>query len=242
MAELSEHQMQALDAYEALMIERPGLFAGRVARPIVRDRDLLAAYAAEHNVVLGVAADTPYVLLVVDLVESRLPDGGVLRHSYLRVVLRAQLEGGVNVVVLATIENSSLGPTGSIVLVDQERHALGTCETELPRGFGERGLSGEGNALRELQDETGYVGDHAYLLGTTTTDSGLTDAKVSFYHVPVVRRTTPRPESGEAIRRVHLAPREQLWKAIQSGDIRDGFTLQALGLYETRSRPSTGVA
>jgi ADP-ribose pyrophosphatase len=235
MAELTEHQRQALDAYQALIIERPGLFADRTARPIVRDPKVLAAYAAEHNVVLGVAADTPYVLFIVDLVESGLPDGGMRRHPYLRVVSRGQLDGGVNVVVLATIENSSLGTLGSIVLVDQERHALGTCETELPRGFGERGLSGEANALRELEAETGYVGAHAYLLGTTTTDSGLTDAMVSFYHVPVVRSAMRRPETEEAIRSVHLATREQVWKGILSGSIRDSFTLQALALYEKQS-------
>lgn len=228
--------MQALDAYEALMQEHPHLFVGRTARPIITEREQLAGYAAKNNVVLGVAADTDYVLFLVDLVESQQPHGGVWRHPYLRVVSRAQLRGGENVVVLATIEDSSLGPQGSIVLVDQERHALGTCETELPRGFGEHGMSGEANALRELEDETGFVGDGAHLLGSTTADSGITDATISFYHVPVVRRTVQRPETSEAIRKVHLATRQQLWERIQSGDIRDGFTLQALALFEMRLR------
>jgi ADP-ribose pyrophosphatase len=236
MAGLTEEQTRALDAYETLMSEQPGLFVGRTARPIVQDREVLEAYAAENDVILGVAADTRYVLFLVDLVESRLPDGGVQRHPYLRVVSRAQLQGGVNVVVLATIADSSLGPKGSIVLVDQERHALGTCETELPRGFGEHGLSGETNALRELEDETGFVGDHAELLGVTNTDTGVTDAKVSFYHVPVVRRTAARPEIEEAIGRVRLVAPDELWKLIRSGDIRDSFTLQALALFERRAR------
>jgi len=232
MAKLTEHQREAIDAYEALMAERPALFAGRHARPIVRNREALAVYAAEHAVVLGVAAETPYVLFIVDLVESRTLDGSMRRHPYLRVVSRAQLEGGVNVVVLATIENPSLGKKGDVVLVEQERHALGTCEIELPRGFGERVLSGEANALRELEDETGYVGDHAHFLGATCSDSGLTDGIVSFYHVPVVRRVAGRPETEEAISSVRLATRAEVWKAIQSGSIRDGFTLQALALYE----------
>jgi ADP-ribose pyrophosphatase len=232
MAELTEHQREALRAYEALMTERPELFAGRYARPIVRDREALASFAAEHGAILGVAAETPYILFIVDLVESRTPDATVRRHPYLRVVSRAQLEGGVNVIVLATIENPSLGKKGEVVLVEQERHALGTYEIELPRGFGERGFSGEANALRELEDETGYAGDHAYFFGTTCSDSGLTDGIVSFYHIPVVRRTAHKPEAEEAISRVRLATREELWELIQSGGIRDGFTLQALALYE----------
>jgi ADP-ribose pyrophosphatase len=211
MAELTKHQKEAIDAYEALMAERPALFAGRHARPIVRDRDVLAAYAAQHGVVLGVATETPYVLFIIDLVESRTLDGGVRSHPYLRVVSRTQLEGGVNVVVLATIQDPSLGKKGDIVLVEQERHALASYEIELPRGFGELGLSGEANALRELEDETGYVGDYAHFLGAMCSDSGLTDGIVSFYHVPVVRRTAWMPETEEAISRVRLAPREKVW-------------------------------
>lgn len=195
----------------------------------------METFAAEQKVVLGVAADTPYLLLVVDLVESRLPGGGTKRYPYLRIISRAQLEGGVNVVVFATIENSTLGAKGSVVLVDQDRHALGTCEIELPRGFGDPMISGEANALRELEHETGYVGDHAFLLGKTSTDSGLTDAMVSFYHVPVVRCTSQHHETGEAIKRVHLATPEQLRRGIRAGTIRDGFTLQALAFYEIRS-------
>lgn len=232
MTELTDHQREAIYSYEKLMAERPALFAGRHSRPIVRDREALIAYAAEHGVVLGVAAETPYVLFIVDLVESRTLNGSVLRHPYLRVVSRAQLEGGVNVVVLATIENPSLGKMGDIVIIEQERHALGTYEIELPRGFGERELSGEENALRELEDETGYVGDHAHFLGATCTDSGLTDGIVSFYHVPVMRRVAGRPETEEAISSVRTATREEVWMSIRSGSIRDGFSLQALALYE----------
>lgn len=241
MATLTEHQRQALDAYGTLMAEQPALFGGRGRRPIVRDREALTAYAREHGVVLGVVADTPYIYFIVDLVESRSLVGRVSRHPYLRVVPRGQLEGGVNVVVLATLDDPSLGRSGDIVLVEQDRHALGTREIELPRGFGERMLSGEASALRELQEETGYIGDSAHLLGRTYTDSGLTDGIVSFYHVPVVRRASARPELEEAIERVHLATKDQLWEGIRSGRIRDGFTLQALALFESRSRPSAGA-
>jgi ADP-ribose pyrophosphatase len=236
---LTAHQSQALDAYEALMVKHPGLFRDRIIRPIEKDRALLEAYAAEHDVVLGVAADTPSVIFIVDLVISRRADGGVLRHPYLRVVSRAQLAGGFGVVVLATIENPLLGPQGSIVLVEQERHALGARVTELPRGFGEAGISGEANALRELEEETGYIGDHARFLGSTAVDSGLTDSKVSFYHVRVMRSTSRRPEVSEAITGVRLATREELLKHVHSGEISDSFTLQALALYEICSLPAS---
>jgi ADP-ribose pyrophosphatase len=225
---LTEHQRQALEAYRALTVSHPKLFEGRASRPIVLDPDVLAAYASEHGAVLGVAADTPYVLFIVDLVE----DGRSVRYPYLRVVSRAQLNGAVNVVVIATLEDPSLGRPGDIVFVEQERHAPGSRELELPRGFGEAGLTGEQNALRELQEETGYVGQQAHLLGSTLTDSGLTDCLVSFYHVPVTQRVASSPEAAELIRSVSLLSRDQAWDRIRSGELRDAFTVQALALLE----------
>jgi ADP-ribose pyrophosphatase len=214
------------------MVSFPHLFSGRHARPNVLDREALASYAEEHGVVLGVAADTPYVLFIVDLVESRMPDGRALRHPYLRVVSRAQLKGAVNVVVVATIEDPSLGTPGDIVLIEQERHAVGTWEIELPRGFGESGLTGEENALRELEEETGYVGEKAHFLGSMHPDSGLTDELVSFYHVAVARRVECRREPSEAIRGVKIASLARVWEMIRSGELRDGFTLQGIALFE----------
>jgi ADP-ribose pyrophosphatase len=232
MNKLTAHQKRALEAYEILKGKWPLLFTRRNVRPIVEDPSALRQFARDHRVVLGVPAETRHMLFLVDLVESHNLRGGTVRHPYVRVVSRAQLEGGVSVVVLATIADTSLGRKGDVVLVEQERHALGTLEIELPRGFGERSLSAEANALRELARETGYEGDEAHLLGSMCVDSGLGDGFASFYHVPVVRHTSPTPESEEAITRVLLSTREEVWKAITSGAIRDGFTLQALALFE----------
>ena len=232
MTKLTAHQKEAIDTYQSLLDKHPSLFTARHKRLIVRDPESIAAYAAEHGDVLGVAAETPYALFLVDLVENRKPNGMRHRYPYLRVVSRTQLEGGTNVVILATIENTSLGKKGDIVLIKQERHALGTIEAELPRGFGIPGLTGETTALRELEEETGYIGDRAYLLATTCIDSGLTDGLASFYHVPVVQRSPNRPEVGEAITEVFLASLDDAWRSIRSGQMRDGLSLQALALYE----------
>jgi len=231
MPDLTQHQAEALVAYEKLMSEHPELFANREQRPIVKDIQALKTFAAEHDVTLGVAASTPYALFIVDLVESRTPNDYVVRHPYLRVVSCAQMSGAVNVVILATIENPSLGAIGDIVLVEQARHATGSVEMELPRGFGERGLSGEKNALKELREESGYVGERARLLGSAHPDSGLSDTRVSFFHVPVSGRRSPEAETGESIQRVKLASLKDIWNAVKAGEIRDGFTIQALALY-----------
>ncbi|MBI3670375.1 MAG: NUDIX hydrolase [Acidobacteria bacterium] len=232
MLSLTAHQQEALDEYDNLVAHYPEAFAIRQRRPIVLDRRTLETFASEHRVVLGVAATTPYVYFVVDLVQGRDVLGEKNFYPYLRIIYRKQLEGGVNTVILGTIAEPSLGQVGDVVLVDQERHATGVVETELPRGFGEPELTGEENALRELREETGFIGEQAHSLGTTLTDSGVTDARVSFYYVPIVARCAPNSETSEAITRIRLASLEVVWQEIISGRTRDSFTVQAIALFE----------
>jgi ADP-ribose pyrophosphatase len=232
MSALTEHQKEALARYRQLMTNHPALFAPRNHRPIVQDFERLETYARDTNTVLGVSAVTPYVFFVVDLVEGRTNDGLNSHYPYLRVIPKGQLQGGINVVIIATIQNDNLGELNHLVVLEQERHATGTIEMGLPRGFGEGGLSGEENALKELREETGYQGEHAYLLGSTYTDTGLTDGKVFFYHIPVTLRDPNFSKSSEAILSVSILSPEEIWKKIRLGVIRDGFTLQAIALYE----------
>jgi ADP-ribose pyrophosphatase len=239
MTSLTEHQVQALSSYRQLMADYPYLFQVRNQRPIVCDFDILESYVLQHGIVLGIAATTPYVYFVVDLVESRLDDGTIHRHPYLRNISIGQLKGGINVVVLAIIQDNSLGQFGNVLLLEQERHATGSNELGLPRGFGEPGLSGEENALKELREETGYLGEQAHLLGVTYTDSGLTDSKVFFYYVPVTSYQAQFKEE-EAIRTISLLSINDLWRQIDSSHIRDSFTIQALALYE-RSQYRTTI-
>ncbi|MEL6855083.1 MAG: NUDIX hydrolase [Cyanobacteria bacterium J06607_13] len=233
MNSLTTHQKAALSQYRQLMAEHPHLFTERTLRKIVRDFDVLEAYAADNGTVLGVAAATPYSRFVVDLVESKRPDGTVYRFPYQRLLSVGQLQGGTNVVVLATIENQKLGEIGSVVLLEEERHATGTIEAGLPRGFGEAGLSGEENALKELQEESGYVGEKVSLLGSAYIDTGVTDSKIYYYHVAI---TDYQPETAgheEGLVNVSLISLNDLWDKVRSGQLRDSFTLQALAFYQS---------
>jgi len=229
---LSERQRLALEQYEELMSGHPELFTGRLRRPIVRDRRTLDSYAADHGVVLGVVAETPYLWMINDLVESRRDAGMPTVHPYLRIIAPPHAIESQGVVILATIRTPETAPEESIVLVEQERHSTGRLELELPRGFGDPATSPNLHALIELRQETGYIGQRAVHLGTTLTDSGTTDGTVSFFHVPVTGREDATPESHEAIARVMAIPRSELWGRIETGAVRDAFTVQALALYE----------
>ena len=238
---LSEHQRGALDRYFGLMKSHPELFADRAGRPIVLEPARLLEFVQEHNADLGVLVETPYLWLINDLVQSRDNSGAPIYYPYLRLVAPPGLGGAVGVVALATVRHpEDAKEAESVVLVEQERHATGSLELELPRGFAEPNEPAEVHVLEELRTETGYVGTHAEYLGTTLTDSGTTDRAVAFFHVPVTDRVAEMPESQEAIYRTMLLTRAELWSRIFSGAIRDAFTVQALALYEGRSMNAGG--
>jgi ADP-ribose pyrophosphatase len=231
---LSEHQREALASYFQLTESHPEMFRGRERRPIVLDRALIEAYALEHAEVLGVGFANQYLWVVNDLVRSRDRAGNVVLHPYLRTMGPPQPAGtptGAGSVIVATVPAS--GPEGSerIILVEQERHQTGALALELPRGFAAPGVSPGDQALRELAEETGYRGEEVHLLGRTGASA---DHLASFFHIPVTGQGDQAPETGEAITRIVLLTKDELWEHIDSGAVHDPFSVQALGLYEHR--------
>jgi ADP-ribose pyrophosphatase len=227
---LTQRQSDAIAAYERLMREFPALARPRRMRPLVLDRGRMEAYAAKENCVLGVAAETKYVWLLVDLVQSQNAQGEWHEYTYFRLVYRKQLEGAANTVIVGQVTNPAIGPSGGIVLVRQERHATGRTHWELPRGFGETGLTAEANALKELREETGYIGEAARVVGVTCTDTGAMDAEVAFVHVSVVDYREAAAEPEEVIESVRVCGWEEVLAMIRAGEIDDGFTVQAVAL------------
>jgi 8-oxo-dGTP pyrophosphatase MutT (NUDIX family) len=84
--------------------------------------------------------------------KCELPDGRILEPYYV-----IEVPDWTNMVVITKDER--------IVLVKQYRHALGTTTLELPGGILEKGELPMASAIREMQEETGYVsGDVEFLM------------------------------------------------------------------------------
>lgn len=72
-------------------------------------------------------------------------------------------------------------PDGSIVLIEQFRHATRSWSIEAPRGFGEPGESPEEAALREMAEETGFRDADLVDLGRVVPDPGMSGNGVRLF-------------------------------------------------------------
>ena len=231
MNKISIYKKKALDDYFVFMENHPEFFKSRELRMIIRERNLIEEYMEKNNTVIGVLVKTPYTIFVVDLVESRDVDNNIVCYPYQRSFNQKEINGAVNVVILATIENK-INKINEVILVNQERHSTGKFHLELPRGFGEIGLSGEENSLKELREETGYVGKNSTYIGSSYTDSGITNSKVSFYHIQILKKVDKDTKIEEPISNILLLSVTKIWEKIRKGEIVDSYTIQALALFE----------
>jgi len=68
-----------------------------------------------------------------------------------------------------------------IVLVRQYRHALGTSTLELPGGVLEKDEIPKASAIREMQEETGYVSDQVEFLMKVSPNPALNNNTAYFF-------------------------------------------------------------
>ena len=97
----------------------------------------------------SVRYETPFMTLYEDVVE--LPSGHIIDDFSV-----VSFKDGV--VIVATDENQKL------IAIDEYKYAVGEVLRVLPAGGMEKGQSPEETALRELREETGYVGDVAEII------------------------------------------------------------------------------
>jgi 8-oxo-dGTP pyrophosphatase MutT (NUDIX family) len=132
-------------------------------------------------------------------------------------------------------------PDDHLVMVEQYRHGSGTVELEVPGGMmdpGER--SPVATAIRELREETGYVGDEgsARVLGATFPNPALMSNTMHTVLVEgCVARHAPALDAGEDLA-TRLVPIASIPDLIREGRIRHALIIVALFHHELwRRRP-----
>ena len=143
------------------------------------------------------------------------------------------------VVVVPLLRRAGGGGKGSVdtLLVEQYRPPVGKATVEFPAGLIDAGESPEEAALRELREETGYVGERCRVAPGTSRQvcmsPGLTDESVHVVLVEVdldnpYNQGVPEPEldDGEhvTVRRIELT------RGLQAV-LDDGEAMPIMGLY-----------
>lgn len=201
--------------YFKLMEERPEFFSMSTIMNIETDITLIEKFEQETGKKIGVLYHSNYNILVVDLIQ------GEDKHYYTyERILPAS--NGVGIVVIAKYMNQ-------FILLKQYRHALRDYQYGFIRGFGEDGISAKENAIKEIKEEINGEITNIQYLGDLTPDSGLTSNKVTYFLCEL--NSYSEKKGYEGIDSIITLSQNELEQWIKNGNITDGFTVAAYGLY-----------
>jgi 8-oxo-dGTP pyrophosphatase MutT (NUDIX family) len=165
---------------------------------------------------------TPFLRLRSDIVE--LPNGSVIEEYYVRETR------GFAVIFALT-------PEDDVILVRQYKHGAQRSVLELPAGSIDPGETAAACAVRELAEETGYLGDPPELVGTYLADPTNSDGS---FHLFLIRNAVQSLAQSLDVTEdiaVERAALSGLRSLVRGGDIVTGShvasvyaTLEHLGL------------
>ena len=116
---------------------------------------------------------------------------------------------------------------GKIVLVRQYRYPVGKTMLEVPAGKLDKGEHPDACALRELEEETGYVAHTIKKLSSIYTTPGFTDEVIHLYIANDLTLAQQCPDEDEFLD-VEEYTKEQIRIMINDGTINDAKSMLAL--------------
>lgn len=114
-----------------------------------------------------------------------------------------------------------------VLLLRQYRYAVRQTLWEVPAGKLDPGETPEAGAVRELEEETGYVADSLVSLGSVFVTPGYSDERIHLYLARGLREGTRAHAPDESIHCTEL-PLERAIRMAEEGEIADAKTVIAL--------------
>ena len=128
----------------------------------------------------------------------------------------------------------ALTPDHQIVLVNQFRFGIDTFSLEIPGGVMDLGENAIEAGLRELREETGYVGTGAKLLGSVHPNPAIQSNRCHLVAVENVQRSAALDWDPDEEIEVLTAPLDQVYAWARSGKITHSLVLDALLFFAPR--------
>ncbi|KAI8842068.1 NUDIX hydrolase domain-like protein [Chytridium lagenaria] len=144
---------------------------------------------------------------------------------------RTTRKGAVDAVAIFPIIKGGGVQGTRTVLVKQFRPPVAAVAVEMPAGLIDQGESAETAAIRELKEETGFVGKVIRVSPIMVSDPGMSNANMQLVTVevdldaPENENATPELEPTEFIERV-LTPIDGLLKTLQES-VAEGYAVDA---------------
>jgi ADP-ribose pyrophosphatase len=213
------------ERYEAIRKKWPEFFRNPPGAPYEILFDSAQVHAAEQNYQAlmeawgfpasstrtGVVYEDPWTIVVRDAV--RRPDGTL--GAYARSL---PARDGVGAAVLPVID-------GQIVLLRLFRHATREEHLEIPRGFGENGVSAADQARQELREEIQAEAETLTELGTFHANTGAEGGATELFCARIDRYG--KPQAAEGIAAVEVETPRRVAELIRDARITDSFTTAA---------------
>ncbi len=122
-------------------------------------------------------------------------------------------------------------PDGKVLMVRQFRHPVGQVLLEIPAGKLAPGENPDECALRELEEETGYLAGKLERVASIFTAPGFTDEVIHIYMACDLQKTAVNPDEDEFLSVVAHEPLA-IGRMIRSGEICDAKTIAGFYLLQ----------
>jgi 8-oxo-dGTP pyrophosphatase MutT (NUDIX family) len=128
----------------------------------------------------------------------------------------------------------ALTPARELVLVRQFRFGIDNFSLEIPGGMIERGEDPVAAGLRELREETGYVGVRAVSLGAVHPNPAIFNNRCHLVLVEEARRTAGLEWDEDEEIEILTLPVDEVYARARAGGITHALVLDALLLFAPR--------
>ncbi len=128
-----------------------------------------------------------------------------------------------------------------VVLVEQYRHGTGEVTLEVPGGLVDDGEDAVAAGLRELREETGYIGDSVEILGVSRPNPAIQNNRLTTLLVRGARLQAAQELDAHEECVVHTVPFAELMSMVDDGRVDHALVLVAL-FRALRWRQSRSVA